>query len=187
MRSRTAPSSSSAVARLQSSHGPTYTCTASWRQSTRALPAPSPTPNEGNLHVSAPSPLPSAHRRGSRRLRGHGRRAHRVRLELDLGQCWVELNVQQRRETPEPPAPRPAAKAPPSTLPSNWSRADWHSPRRPRPVLQAAAQQFDAHLSVSAPTQLDPTTAISQVSSALSQGAKGIAIADIPPRRGRAS
>ena len=45
---------------------------------------------------------------------------------------------------------------------------------------EAAAQQFDAHLSVSAPTQLDPTTAISQVSSALSQGAKGIAIADIP-------
>lgn len=45
---------------------------------------------------------------------------------------------------------------------------------------QAAAQQFNAHLSVSAPTQLDPTTAISQVSSALAQGAKGIAIADIP-------
>ena len=45
---------------------------------------------------------------------------------------------------------------------------------------QAAAQQFNAHLSVSAPTQLDPTTAISQVNSALSQGAKGIAIADIP-------
>jgi len=45
---------------------------------------------------------------------------------------------------------------------------------------EAAAQQFNAHLSVSAPTQLDPTTAISQVSSALSQGAKGIAIADIP-------
>jgi ribose transport system substrate-binding protein len=45
---------------------------------------------------------------------------------------------------------------------------------------QAAAQQFNAHLSVSAPTQLDPTTAISQVSSALSQGDKGIAIADIP-------
>jgi ribose transport system substrate-binding protein len=45
---------------------------------------------------------------------------------------------------------------------------------------EAAAQEFNAHLSVSAPTQLDPTTAISQVSSALSQGAKGIAIADIP-------
>jgi ABC-type sugar transport system substrate-binding protein len=45
---------------------------------------------------------------------------------------------------------------------------------------QAAAQQFNAQLSVSAPTQLDPTTAISQVNSALSQGAKGVAIADIP-------
>jgi ABC-type sugar transport system substrate-binding protein len=45
---------------------------------------------------------------------------------------------------------------------------------------EAAAQQFNAHLSVSAPTELDPTTAISQVSSALAQGVKGIAIADIP-------
>jgi ABC-type sugar transport system substrate-binding protein len=45
---------------------------------------------------------------------------------------------------------------------------------------QAAAQQFNGHLSVSAPTQLDPTTAISQVGSALAQGAKGAAIADIP-------
>ena len=52
---------------------------------------------------------------------------------------------------------------------------------------QAAAQQFNAHLSVSAPTQLDPTTAISQVNSALSQGAKGIALRIFPHRRGRAS
>jgi ABC-type sugar transport system substrate-binding protein len=45
---------------------------------------------------------------------------------------------------------------------------------------EAAAQQLNAHLNVSAPTQLDPTTAISQVTSALSHGAKGVAIADIP-------
>lgn len=45
---------------------------------------------------------------------------------------------------------------------------------------EAAAQHFHARLSVSAPTQLDPTAAISQVTSALAHGAKGIAIADIP-------
>jgi ABC-type sugar transport system substrate-binding protein len=46
---------------------------------------------------------------------------------------------------------------------------------------QAAAKQFGATLNVSAPTSFDPSTAISQVSSALAQGAKGVAIADEPP------
>jgi ABC-type sugar transport system substrate-binding protein len=45
---------------------------------------------------------------------------------------------------------------------------------------QAAAQQLGATLSVSAPTTFDPTTAISQVTSALAKGATGVAIADEP-------
>jgi ABC-type sugar transport system substrate-binding protein len=45
---------------------------------------------------------------------------------------------------------------------------------------QAAAKQFNATLSVHAPTSFDPSTAISQVNSALAQGAKGVAIADEP-------
>jgi simple sugar transport system substrate-binding protein len=45
---------------------------------------------------------------------------------------------------------------------------------------QAAAKQFGASLNVSAPTTFDPATAISQVNSAISQGASGVAIADEP-------
>jgi len=45
---------------------------------------------------------------------------------------------------------------------------------------EAAAKQFGATLNVSAPTTFDPATAISQVSSAISQGANGVAIADEP-------
>jgi ABC-type sugar transport system substrate-binding protein len=45
---------------------------------------------------------------------------------------------------------------------------------------EAAAKQFGATLNVSAPTTFDPATAISQVNSAISQGANGVAIADEP-------